>query len=230
MTDRSPHSPSVTGELGDLSVIESLHLFSLSLCLHFSLSSLSLCLHFSLNLLFPCVFISLSLSLSLSLCVCSHFSLYLVVSVSSSLPLSHTHSLPLFLSHSLYSIPLILFFYFSTSFPISLFLFLFLYLSLSISLPISLAPGLCRFVFVSYCLLQFIQWIGFVVTACFLAACAGSHDALLNPNSIQEVDGFRTYFTVSKGEVSAWHWLCWNGCPNMNDVPVLTPRWWLFQR
>ena len=142
-----------------MSVIESLHLFSLSLRLHFFL--------------------------------------YLVISVSSSLPLSHTHSLPLFLSHSLYSISLIL--------SISLLLSLFLCFSsyFSISLSISLAPCLCRFVFVSYCLLQFIQWIGFVVTACFLAACAGSHDALLNPNSVQEVDGFRTYFTVSKGEVSA---------------------------
>ena len=149
----------------------------------------------STNLIFPCVYISLSL--------CLHFSLYLVVSVSPSLSLSRTHSLSLLLSHSLYSISLILSFYFSNSFPISLFLFLFLCLSIHLSLPICLAPCLCRFVFVSYCLLQFIQWIGFVVTACFLAACAGSHDALLNPNSIQEVDGFRTYFTVSKGEVSA---------------------------
>ena len=48
-----------------------------------------------------------------------------------------------------------------------------------------------------------IQWIGFVVTACFLAACAGSHDALLDPNFTTDTGGLRTYFTVSKGEVSA---------------------------
>jgi PHS family inorganic phosphate transporter-like MFS transporter len=44
-----------------------------------------------------------------------------------------------------------------------------------------------------------LQWLGFVLTAGFLAACSGSHDFLLNPNFANDNGGLREYWITSKG-------------------------------
>jgi hypothetical protein len=43
-----------------------------------------------------------------------------------------------------------------------------------------------------------LQWLGFVLTAAFLAACSGSHDFLLDPNYAND-GGLRSYWITAKG-------------------------------
>jgi hypothetical protein len=44
------------------------------------------------------------------------------------------------------------------------------------------------------------QWLGFILTAVFLAACAGSHDFLLDPNYTNTSGGARSYWVHTKGQ------------------------------